>query len=116
MVNAGKIGRTSTTGSAVALTAIVLAVIFFACMLIYFINNTDMLENIVGIVIIIIFAIIIMAIVFGVVLMILAPFFYAAKGETYQTNISYKLDDIRSVKEKDSEKENDPVDDPYKGS
>ena len=46
----------------------------------------------------------IIAVVF-ICMVVLAVPMYVAKGEEYQTNVSYGLDGVESVKEKDSEKD-----------
>lgn len=116
MPDAGKIGKISMIGSVLSLTVIVLVVISFAYALIYFINNTDILEDAVGVMIVIIFVIVIITIIARVVMTIMSALLHSDKGETYRTNASYKLEDIESVKEKDSEKENNSADGLYRGS
>jgi type VI protein secretion system component VasK len=60
-------------------------------------------ENILWAILIIIAAILIIAVIFYVFVAILAVPFYLAKGEGYQGSGSYKVDDVKPVKEKNSD-------------
>lgn len=99
MADAGKVGRNSTTGSAlilVLLVAIIIAIIAYVAL------NPEILESLLYIAIIVIVAIIVIAVIIYVVMAILAVPYYAMKGEEYQTDATYDLDDVESVKETDS--------------
>lgn len=103
MADAGKVGRNSTTKSAIALVLLVIAIIAIAAVVIYALTNKDILEDIVNILVMAAIVIVAVIIIAYVIIAILAVPYYAVKGESYQTDASYDLDDVESVKEKDSE-------------
>jgi hypothetical protein len=102
MAYAGKMGKNSTLGSALLLLLLAVVAIIIA---VFLILNIDTLENLAVIFIIVVIVIVIAVIMIYIIMAILALPYYAAKGETYQTDRSYNLDDVRPVKEKDSEKD-----------
>lgn len=107
MADAGNVRRNSTTKSALALVLLVVAIIAVAAVIIYALTNPDILEQVVNILIIVAVVIVAVIVIAYVIIAILAVPYYAVKGESYQTDASYDLDDVKSVKEKDSEKKDD---------
>ncbi|MDR1955186.1 MAG: hypothetical protein LBP82_04475 [Candidatus Methanoplasma sp.] len=101
MANAGNTGRNSTLGPALMLVLLVAAI---AAIAVYVALNPWILENILYIVFIAALAFVVIVGVIYAAMVILAVPYYAAKGESYQTDASYDLDDVKPVKEKDSEK------------
>ncbi len=104
MADAGKMGRNSTLGSAlilVLLVAIVVAIVAYVAL------NPGILESLLYIVIIAAVVIVAVIVIIYVIMAILAVPYYAMKGEEYQTDATYDLDDVESVKEKDSRDEKD---------
>ncbi len=61
------------------------------------------LESIVWILVIIGIAIVAIAAIIFICMVVLAVPMYVAKGEEYQTDVSYSIDDVESVKETSSE-------------
>ena len=61
------------------------------------------LESIAMVLIVIAVAVAIIVAIIWICMIVLAIPMYAAKGETYQTDISYDLDDVESVKETSSD-------------
>lgn len=100
MANAGKIGRKSTIGSALAILVLVVLIIGIVA---YLFVNPDVVGNILALALAILVIVVIAIIVFALVMALLAVPYYAAKGEEFQTDASYDLDDVKSVKEADSE-------------
>ncbi|MCL2509791.1 MAG: hypothetical protein FWF07_01770 [Methanomassiliicoccaceae archaeon] len=92
-------GRNSTLGSALGILLLALVVI---AAIVFVALNPDILKSLAYIVLIVIAIIIVIVIIVYLAAVFLALPYYAAKGETYQTGKSYDLDDIESVKEKDS--------------
>ncbi len=81
-----------------------LAVLLLIGLAAYAIMNVDMLlENLILVVLVVMSAIFIIVVVIYLLMAILALPYYAAKGETYQTNVDYDLGQVESVKERDSE-------------
>ena len=94
--------KAKTTGSAIMLV-LVPVVIIGAIALLFLIPGA--LESLAIILLIIGGAIAILVAAFVIITIVLAIPMYAYKGEEYQTDISYGLDGVESVKEKDSEKD-----------
>jgi len=104
-MNTGKVEKKSTLGSALI---ILLLVAIIAAAVIFLILNPGLIGNLLAIAVIAIIVIVAIVIIIFVVMALLALPLYVMKGETYQTDASYDLDDVRSVKEKDSEKKDEP--------
>lgn len=101
MNDAGPTGRNSTSKSA---AVILLLVVIVIALIMYLALNPELLENLAYLVIAAVIVIAVAAVIIYLVVMILAVPYYAMKGETYQTGADYDLDDVKSVKETDSEK------------
>jgi len=104
MAYAGNVKRNSTLGSALILLLLV-AVIVAA--IVWLALNPDILDDLLHIAIVAAVIIVAAVAIVYLVMIILAVPYYAAKGERYQTDASYDLDDVKSVKEADSEKKDE---------
>ncbi|MDR3074473.1 MAG: hypothetical protein LBU30_00340 [Candidatus Methanoplasma sp.] len=104
MAYAGKTGRNSTLGSALAILLLVAVIVVTA---VYVALNPGILESLAHLALVVIVILIIAAVIIYLAVAILAVPYYAAKGEEYQTDASYDLDDVEPVREKDSEKKDD---------
>ncbi len=92
----------STVKSAIGLLVIVLAII---AVIVFFAMNPALLSNILYVILAIVGVIIVIAIVIAVIMAISAVPIYAKKGETYQTDMSYNVDDVKAVDGKNLEDE-----------
>ena len=101
MAYAGNVKRNSTFGSALILLLLVATIV---AVIIWLALNPDILDDLLHIAIIAAVIVIAAIAIVYLVMIVLAIPYYAAKGEKYQTNASYDLDDVKSVKETDSEK------------
>ena len=98
------IKRESTTRSGLFLLSLVVVIVAVVGIVAWvFVTYPDVLENLVYAILIIIGAIIVIAVAICLLMMILAIPFYIKKGETYQDDVSYDMDDVKSVKETDSD-------------
>ena len=104
MAYAGKTGLNSTLGSALAILLLVAVIVVTA---VYVALNPGILESLAHLALVVIVILIIAAVIIYLAVAILAVPYYAAKGEEYQTDASYDLDDVEPVREKDSEKKDD---------
>jgi hypothetical protein len=98
------IQRKSTAGSALVLIAIA-AIVAAVCggIILYLYSNPDILEGIFDIVVMMALVIVAIGVIAYVAYLILGVAYYATKGEITQTDISYSIDDVESVKESSSE-------------
>ena len=106
MAEAKNVKKAGTKLSAAGLLLIAvgtIAVIAAVALLLFY--NPDVLQNLLWILLIVIAAIVVIAIVVWIAMALLAIPMYAMRGEQYQENVDYSLDDVESVKEKDSAKE-----------
>ena len=92
--------RAGTTGSAIMLV-LVPVVVIAAIALLFLIPGA--LESLAIVLMIIGGAIAVLVVAFVIITVVLAIPMYAYKGEEYQTDISYSIDDVESVKETSSE-------------
>ncbi|MCL1978829.1 MAG: hypothetical protein FWG60_01545 [Methanomassiliicoccaceae archaeon] len=104
MADAGTTGRNSTLVSALLMVLLVVAI---AAIAVFLILNPAILESLVLIALVAVVVIVIVAAMIFLLATILALPYYAAKGETFQTGASYDLDDVKPVREKDSEEKDD---------
>ncbi|MDR3282966.1 MAG: hypothetical protein LBS92_05085 [Candidatus Methanoplasma sp.] len=91
--------RRSTAASAAGILFLALLI---AALAVTVVMNASILESLVATAIVLVVA---AAAAIGIVLLavaVLALPYYAAKGEQYQTDADYDLDDVKPVKEKDS--------------
>ena len=89
--------RKSRLWSGVGILAIALVLIAVAA---YVILNPEILENIIYVILIVCVVIVAILIVVALAMMLAAIPLYVKKGEVYQTNQDYSIDDVKSVKEK----------------
>ncbi|HKM13371.1 MAG TPA: hypothetical protein VJY42_00380 [Candidatus Methanomethylophilaceae archaeon] len=99
--------REKTWPSALMLVLLGIGVIALIALVVYALMMPGVLESILNIAIIVIIAIIAVIIIIYALMAILAIPMYAYKGELYQKDVSYNLDDVKSVKEKNSEDEDE---------
>ena len=95
-----KTEKRSTTGSALGILLIVLAVIACVVVLVMYPN---ILENILVAALVVVGAILVIAVGVALFAGLLAVPMYAKKGEVYQTDMSYSVDDVQEVKGTDEE-------------
>ena len=93
--------KVAGTGRSALMMLLVVAVIAAAIAALFLIPGA--IDSVVWILAIIGIAIVAVAAVIFVFMVILAVPMYVAKGEEYQTDISYSVDDVGSVKETSSE-------------
>ena len=91
------------TGKSALMMVLVVAIIAAAAAALFLIPGA--LESLAIVIAVILIAIVAIAAVVFLCMVILAVPMYVAKGEEYQTGISYDLDDVESVKEKNSEED-----------
>lgn len=91
------------TGKSALMMVLIVVVIAAAIAALFLIPGV--LESLVWILIIIGIAIAAIAAIIFVCMVVLAVPMYVAKGEEYQTDISYDLDDVKPVKETSSEED-----------
>ncbi|MBQ6547863.1 MAG: hypothetical protein IJL79_02830 [Candidatus Methanomethylophilaceae archaeon] len=89
------------TGKSALMMLLVVVVIAAAIAALFLIPGA--LESIVWILVIIGIAIVAIAAIIFICMVVLAVPMYVAKGEEYQTDVSYSIDDVESVKETSSE-------------
>ena len=89
------------TGKSALMMVLVVVVIAAAIAALFLIPGA--LESIVWILVIIGIAIVAIAAIIFICMVVLAVPMYVAKGEEYQTDVSYSIDDVESVKETSSE-------------
>lgn len=96
-----KTQKNSTAGSAVGIAigaVLIIAAVAALAYLLY--TNSQLLDDIISIVLIAIVAIVVIAVGAALVIGIVAIPVYGMKGEVYQTDMSYDLDDVDSVESK----------------
>ena len=89
------------TGKSALMMVLVVVIIAAAIAALFLVPGA--LESLIWILVIIGIAIVAVVAVIFVFMVILAVPMYVAKGEEYQTGISYSIDDVESVKETSSE-------------
>ena len=96
--------RKAKTGkSALGLVGIAIGVILLVIAVAYALSQPGVLETVGSAAVIIVLAIVGIAFIIGAVIALSAIPMYAYKGEQYQENVDYSLDDEKSVKESSSE-------------
>ncbi|MDR0508585.1 MAG: hypothetical protein LBG63_01985 [Candidatus Methanoplasma sp.] len=100
MAYAGRTQKNSTLGSAIAILLLAAAI---ALICVYVALNPSIIEDLAHLALIVAAVIVAAAIIVYIAAAVLALPYYAAKGEGYQTDASYDLDDVEPVKEKDSQ-------------
>ncbi len=95
--------RKKTWPSALMMVLLGVGVIALIALIVYALMIPGVFESVLNIAVIVVIAIVAVMIIIYAVMAILAIPMYAYKGELYQKDVSYSLDDIKSVKEKNSE-------------
>ena len=90
-----KIEKRSTKGSAVGLLLIIVAVIAVVAVFVAF---PQLLESVLVAMLVVMGAILVIAVGVALFAGIIAIPMYAKKGEIYQTDMSYSVDDVEEVK------------------
>ena len=93
--------KVAGTGKSALMMVLVAVIIIAALAALFLIPGA--LESVMIIIAVIAIAVLAIAAVIFLCMVVLAVPMYAAKGEEYQTGISYDLDDVKSVKETSSE-------------
>jgi len=89
------------TGKSALMMLLIVVIVAAAVAALFLIPGA--LDTVAWIIAIVLIAIVAVAVVVFVFMVILAVPMYVAKGEEYQTDISYSIDDVESVKETSSE-------------
>ncbi|MFA6710817.1 MAG: hypothetical protein WC067_05135 [Candidatus Methanomethylophilaceae archaeon] len=95
-----KISKNKTGKSAILFG---LLVVVLVAIVVYIAYNPKILEDLAYLLIIIVIAIVIILVAVYLLMAILAVPMYAAKGESYQNDMSYDINDVKAVKETSSE-------------
>ena len=93
--------KVAGTGKSALMMILVAAIVIAAIAALFLIPGA--LESLVIVLAVIAIAIVAIAAVIFLCMVVLAVPMYVAKGEEYQTDISYSIDDVESVKETSSE-------------
>ncbi|MFA6805239.1 MAG: hypothetical protein WCQ23_04285 [Candidatus Methanomethylophilaceae archaeon] len=89
--------KKSTTWSGLGILALVLVLI---AVVVYVALNPWILEDLLYVAIIVIVAIVIIAVIVALAMMLMAVPVYMHKGETYQNDTSYDINDVKPVMDK----------------
>ena len=95
--------KAKTGKSALGFVGIAIAVILLIVAVVYALSQPGVLETVATAAAVIILAVVGIVIIIGAVIALTAIPMYAYKGEQYQENVDYSLDDVKSVKESSSE-------------
>jgi len=95
-----KVSKNKTGKSALLFGLLVVALV---AIVVYVAYNPWILKDLVYLLIVIVIAILIILVVVYLLMAILAVPIYAAKGESYQNDMSYDINDVKAVKETSSE-------------
>ena len=93
--------KVAGTGKSALMMVLVVAIIAAAIAALFLIPGA--LESLVIVIAVIAIAIVAIVAVIFLCMVVLAVPMYVAKGEEYQTDVSYSIDDVESVKETSSE-------------
>ncbi len=100
--NSIKTERTTKSGLFLLLLVIVVVAVIGVVVWV-FATYPDALANVAYAILIIIGAILVIAVAIWILMAVLAIPFYIKKGESYQDDVSYDIDDVKSVKETSSD-------------
>ena len=103
MADATNMKKAGTGKSGLGLVLIAVGVVALIAVAVWALSNPDVLAATVNVIIIIVAAIVILALIITGLMFLLAIPFYVKKGEQYQENVDYSIDDVKSVKESSSE-------------
>lgn len=96
--------RKSTTLSGILL---ILCAVGLVALIAYVIMTPDVLNSLINVAIVVVAAIVLIALAIFFLMAVLAIPMYMYKGEKYQTDTAYGLDDVKSVKEASSDDKDD---------
>ena len=97
--------RKKTWPSAIMMVLLAVGIVVLIALVAYVLMRPGVLEAALTAGVIILIAIVAIILIIYAVMAIIAIPMYAYKGEQYQKGASYELDDVKSIKEKDSEKD-----------
>ena len=109
MAEARNLKKAGTGKSALGLLAIAAAMIVIGIVAYYALSQSGVLDSLVNVLAIAAVVVIAVVVIVYVVMAVIALPMYVHKGETYQENVDYSLDDIESVGEK-TDKDGRPKD------
>ena len=107
MAQASNLKKVGTGKSGLGLLLIAAGVVALIALIVWALTNPDVLKDVVKVVIIIVVAIVVIALIIAGLMFVMAIPFYIKKGEQYQENVDYSIDDVKSVKESSSEDKKD---------
>ena len=91
--------KAKTGKSAVGFVGIAIGIIILIVAAVYALTQPGVLETVASAAVVIILAIVGILIIVGAVVALMAIPMYAYKGEQYQENVDYNLDDVKPVRE-----------------
>ena len=103
MAEADNIKKAGTGKSGLGLLLIGIGVVALIALAAWALTNPDVLQATATLLLIILGAIVVIALIIVGAMFLLAIPFYVKKGEGYQENVDYNLDDVKSVRESSSE-------------
>lgn len=95
--------KAKTGKSALGLIGIAIGIILLIAAVAYALSQPGVFETVVSAAVVIVLAIVGIVFIIGAVVALSAIPMYAYKGEQYQENVDYNLDDVKSVRESSSE-------------
>ena len=103
MAEASNLKKAGTGKSGLGILLIAVGVVALIAVVVWARTNPDILEATINVIIIIVVAIVVIALIIAGVMLLMAIPLYVKKGEQYQENVDYSIDDVKSVKESSSE-------------
>lgn len=103
MGEAANLRKAPTGKSGLGLILLVIGIIALIGLIAWALTDPDILEATMTLILFIGAAILIIAVLIMAAMILLAIPMYVKKGETYQVDIDYSLDDVKPVKESSSE-------------
>ncbi|MBQ7621208.1 MAG: hypothetical protein IJV47_01450 [Candidatus Methanomethylophilaceae archaeon] len=103
MAEASNLKKAGTGKSGLGILLIAVGVVALIAVVVWALTNPDILEATINVIIIIVVAIVVIALIIAGVMLLMAIPLYVKKGEQYQENVDYSIDDVKSVKESSSE-------------
>ena len=97
--------RAGTGKSALGLLLVVVGVIAVAVAACYVLSMPGMMDSVINILVTVLLALCAIAVLIYVIMAVLALPMYAYKGEVYQENVDYTLDEIKTVNGKEESPE-----------
>ena len=103
MAEAKNMKKVGTGKSALGMALIAIGVIALIALIVWALSDPDILKATINVIVVIIVAIVVIALIIVGAMFVLAIPFYVKKGEQFQENVDYSIDDVKSVKESSSE-------------